>query len=75
MSNLESNYRLYRSYFKLPALVAYLAAKNCVDLLGTPKQPVTFAWCLLSDNHRLWLAKYPTRNGGKCEALRVMGDR
>lgn len=73
MSNLESNYRLYRSYFKLPALVAYLAAKNCVDLLG--KQPITLAWCSLSDDHRLWLAKYPTRNGGKCEALRVMSDR
>ena len=72
MSNLESNYRLYRSYFKLPALVAYLAAKLHSS---TKRQPIGIAREQLAHNHRLWLAQYSTRNGGKCEALRVMRDR
>ena len=71
MSDLRNNYLLYRSYFKLPALVAYLAAKAC---LAGEKRPLTVAWCDL-DAQGLWLAKYIAGNGGKCEAIRVKGAR
>jgi len=72
MSNLESNYRLYRSYFKLPALVAYLAAKLHSH---TNHQPIGIARASLAHDHRLWLAQYSTRSGEKCEALQMMRDR
>lgn len=80
MSDLQNNYKLYRSFFKLPALVAYLAAKSQQaeqsrsNLVAGAKRPVTAAWCSL-DDQGLWFAKYATRNGGKCEAIRTKGAR
>ena len=71
MFSLAANYKIYRSRFNLPALVAYLAAEAAVQ---GHARPVTSAWCEL-EARRLWLAKYASRDGGKCEALRVMRDR
>jgi len=71
MSNLESVYKIYRNVFGLTALAAYIAVKQQV---AGSLQPISSAKRVLTEK-RLWVAKYDTRSGDKCEALQVMRDR
>ncbi len=71
MSNLESNYRLYRNRPNTPALVAFMAAKIASEPMLNTVRPLNQAWNKLREQG-LFLRSYVVKRGGEQVSLRAL---
>ena len=72
MSNLESNYRLYRNRPNTPALVAFMAAKIASEPTVNSARPLNQAWNKLRTDCGLFLRSYVVKGDGEQVALRAL---